>query len=106
MEKVVEDLGECIKDAKTRLGYHRWCWPAERRWLLSGCTNSRPSTQPSVQPVGRTGPDLTALDPAAPTAIMRLAAPHQPARHGSPNGSTLPSSTNPIPPNVIRNWNL
>lgn len=54
MEKVVEDLGECIKDAKKRLGYPRWCWPggvAEVRCRCSTSSRRRIRRSPPVRPV-------------------------------------------------------
>ena len=48
MEKVVEDLGECIKDAKNRLGYRRWCWRGGVAAVRCRCfISSRPNTRRS-----------------------------------------------------------
>lgn len=82
MEKVVQDLGECIKDAKTRLGY--------RKVVLAGWSGGgslslfyqQQAQRPRVtaSPSGD-GPDLTALGLIPADGIMLLAA--HVSRHGT-----------------------
>src|ERR1700731_2519165 len=76
MEKVVEDLGECIKDAKNRLGYHNVVLAG---WSGGGSLSvfyQQQAQHPTVtaSPSGD-GPDLTKLGLIPADGIMLLAAP-------------------------------
>jgi len=82
MEKVVEDLGECIKDAKNRLGYQKVVLAG---WSGGGSLAvfyQQQAQRPTVtsSPSGD-GPDLTALGLIPADAIMLLAA--HVSRHGT-----------------------
>src|SRR6478735_7736568 len=89
MEKVVLDLGACVRDAKERLGYEKvvlagWSGggslslyyqeQAEKPWVTA---------TPAGDP-----PDLTAAGLIAAAAVMLLAA--HPSRHGVPTESRDP----------------
>ena len=104
MEKVVQDLGECIKDAKERLGYEKVVLAG---WSGGGSLSvfyQQQAQHPTVtaSPSGD-GPDLTKLDLPAADGIMLLAA-HVSRHARSPNGWTPRSSTKPTPPSAIPNW--
>jgi len=82
MEKVVEDLGECIKDAKNRLGYAKVVLAG---WSGGGSLSvfyQQQAQNPTVtaSPSGD-GPDLTKLGLIAADGIMLLAA--HISRHGT-----------------------
>jgi pimeloyl-ACP methyl ester carboxylesterase len=82
MEKVVEDLGECIKDAKTRLGYSKVVLAG---WSGGGSLSvfyQQQAQRPTVtsSPSGD-GPDLTTLGLIPADGIMLLAA--HVSRHGT-----------------------
>src|SRR5689334_20948576 len=82
MEKVVEDLGECIKDAKNRLGYQKVVLAG---WSGGGSLSvfyQQQANRPTVtaSPAGD-GPDLTKLGLLPADAIMLLAA--HISRHGT-----------------------
>jgi pimeloyl-ACP methyl ester carboxylesterase len=82
MEKVVEDLGECIKDAKNRLGYKKVVLAG---WSGGGSLSvfyQQQATKPTVtaSPSGD-GPDLTKLGLIPADGIMMLAA--HISRHGT-----------------------
>lgn len=82
MEKVVEDLGECIKDAKNRLGYAKVVLAG---WSGGGSLSvfyQQQAQHPTVtaSPSGD-GPDLTTLGLIPADAIMLLAA--HVSRHGT-----------------------
>ena len=82
MEKVVEDLGECIKDAKNRLGYAKVVLAG---WSGGGSLSvfyQQQAQHPTVtaSPSGD-GPDLTKLGLIPADAIMLLAA--HVSRHGT-----------------------
>ncbi|WP_297598013.1 alpha/beta fold hydrolase [Mycobacterium sp.] len=82
MEKVVEDLGECIKDAKKRLGYSKVVLAG---WSGGGSLSvfyQQQAQNPTItsSPTGD-GPDLTTLDLPAADGIMLLAA--HISRHGT-----------------------
>jgi pimeloyl-ACP methyl ester carboxylesterase len=82
MEKVVQDLGECIKDAKNRLGYHKVVLAG---WSGGGSLSvfyQQQAQHPTVtsSPSGD-GPDLTKLDLPVADGIMLLAA--HISRHGT-----------------------
>ena len=82
MEKVVEDLGECIKDAKNRLGYTKVVLAG---WSGGGSLSvfyQQQAQHPTVtaSPSGD-GPDLTKLGLIPADAIMLLAA--HISRHGT-----------------------
>ena len=82
MEKVVEDLGECIKDAKKRLGYAKVVLAG---WSGGGSLSvfyQQQAQHPTItsSPSGD-GPDLTALDLLPADGIMLLAA--HISRHGT-----------------------
>lgn len=82
MEKVVEDLGECIKDAKKRLGYSKVVLAG---WSGGGSLSvfyQQQAQNPTItsSPTGD-GPDLTKLDLPAADGIMLLAA--HISRHGT-----------------------
>ncbi len=82
MEKVVEDLGECIKDAKNRLGYDKVVLAG---WSGGGSLSvfyQQQAQHPTVtaSPSGD-GPDLTKLGLIPADAIMLLAA--HISRHGT-----------------------
>jgi len=82
MEKVVEDLGECIKDAKNRLGYHNVVLAG---WSGGGSLSvfyQQQAQHPTVtaSPSGD-GPDLTKLGLIPADGIMLLAA--HISRHGT-----------------------
>ncbi len=82
MEKVVEDLGECIKDAKNRLGYVKVVLAG---WSGGGSLSvfyQQQAQHPTItsSPTGD-GPDLTRLDLPAADGIMLLAA--HISRHGT-----------------------
>ncbi len=82
MEKVVEDLGECIKDAKNRLGYAKVVLAG---WSGGGSLSmfyQQQAQHPTVRasPSGD-GPDLTKLGLIPADAIMLLAA--HVSRHGT-----------------------
>jgi alpha-beta hydrolase superfamily lysophospholipase len=82
MEKVVEDLGECIKDAKKRLGYTKVILAG---WSGGGSLSvfyQQQARRPTVtaSPSGD-GPDLTTLDLTPADGIMLLAA--HISRHGT-----------------------
>ena len=82
MEKVVEDLGECIKDAKNRLGYHKVVLAG---WSGGGSLSvfyQQQAQHPTVtaSPSGD-GPDLTKLGLIPADGIMLLAA--HISRHGT-----------------------
>ncbi|WP_343599743.1 alpha/beta hydrolase [Mycobacterium sp.] len=82
IEKVVEDLGECIKDAKRRLGYRKVVlagWSGGGSLSLFYQQQARHATVTS-SPSGD-GPDLTALDLIPAEGIMLLAA--HVSRHGT-----------------------
>ena len=82
MEKVVEDLGECIKDAKNRLGYHKVVlagWSGGGSLSVLYQQQAQHATITS-SPSGD-GPDLTALELPAADGIMLLAA--HISRHGT-----------------------
>src|SRR5260370_27733753 len=75
MEKVVEDLGECIKDAKNRLGYQKVVlagWSGGGSLSVFYQQQAQRATITS-SPSGD-GPDLTALDLPAADGVMLLAA--------------------------------
>lgn len=82
MEKVVEDLGECIKDAKDRLGYAKVVLAG---WSGGGSLSvfyQQQAQRPTVtsSPSGD-GPDLTRLGLVPADGIMLLAA--HVSRHGT-----------------------
>ena len=82
MEKVVEDLGECIKDAKNRLGYDKVVLAG---WSGGGSLSvfyQQQAQNPTVtaSPSGD-GPDLTKLGLIPADGIMLLAA--HISRHGT-----------------------
>ena len=82
MEKVVEDLGECIKDAKNRLGYAKVVLAG---WSGGGSLSvfyQQQAQNPTVtaSPSGD-GPDLTKLGLIPADGIMLLAA--HISRHGT-----------------------
>src|SRR3979490_1052550 len=82
MEKVVEDLGECIKDAKNRLGYEKVVLAG---WSGGGSLSvfyQQQGPHPTVpaRPSGD-GPDLTKLCLIPADGIMLLAA--HISRHGT-----------------------
>ena len=82
MEKVVEDLGECIKDAKNRLGYSKVVLAG---WSGGGSLSvfyQQQAQHPTVtaSPSGD-GPDLTKLGLIPADGIMLLAA--HISRHGT-----------------------
>lgn len=82
MEKVVEDLGECIKDAKNRLGYDKVVLAG---WSGGGSLSvfyQQQAQNPTVtaSPSGD-GPDLTTLGLIPADGIMLLAA--HISRHGT-----------------------
>ena len=82
MEKVVEDLGECIKDAKNRLGYSKVVLAG---WSGGGSLSvfyQQQAQNPTVtaSPSGD-GPDLTKLGLIPADGIMLLAA--HVSRHGT-----------------------
>ena len=82
MEKVVEDLGECIKDAKNRLGYYKVVLAG---WSGGGSLSvfyQQQAQHPTVtsSPSGD-GPDLTKLGLIPADGIMLLAA--HVSRHGT-----------------------
>src|SRR6202171_707532 len=82
MEEVVEDLGECIKDAKNRLGYDKVVLAG---WSGGGSLSvfyQQQAQHPTVtaSPSGD-GPDLTKLGLIPADAIMLLAA--HISRHGT-----------------------
>ena len=82
MEKVVEDLGECIKDAKNRLGYEKVVLAG---WSGGGSLSAfyqQQAQNPTVtaSPSGD-GPDLTKLGLIPADGIMMLAA--HISRHGT-----------------------
>ena len=82
MEKVVEDLGECIKDAKNRLGYDKVVLAG---WSGGGSLSvfyQQQAQHPTVtaSPSGD-GPDLTKLGLIPADGIMLLAA--HISRHGT-----------------------
>ena len=82
MEKVVEDLGECIKDAKNRLGYDKVVLAG---WSGGGSLSvfyQQQAQHPTVtaSPSGD-GPDLTKLGLIPADGIMLLAA--HVSRHGT-----------------------
>ncbi len=82
MEKVVEDLGECIKDAKNRLGYSKVVLAG---WSGGGSLSvfyQQQAQHPTItsSPSGD-GPDLTTLDLPPADGIMLLAA--HISRHGT-----------------------
>ena len=82
MEKVVEDLGECIKDAKNRLGYSKVVLAG---WSGGGSLSvfyQQQAQHPTVtaSPSGD-GPDLTKLGLIPADGIMLLAA--HVSRHGT-----------------------
>ena len=82
MEKVVEDLGECIKDAKNRLGYQKVVlagWSGGGSLSVFYQQQAQHATITS-SPSGD-GPDLTALELPAADGIMLLAA--HISRHGT-----------------------
>src|ERR1700739_1378348 len=82
MEKVVEDLGECIKDAKNRLGYAKVVlagWSGGGSLSMFYQQQAQHATITS-SPSGD-GPDLTRLDLPAADAVMLLAA--HISRHGT-----------------------
>lgn len=82
MEKVVEDLGECVKDAKNRLGYSKVVLAG---WSGGGSLSmfyQQQAQHPTVtaSPSGD-GPDLTKLGLIPADGIMLLAA--HISRHGT-----------------------
>ena len=82
MEKVVEDLGECIKDAKNRLGYDKVVLAG---WSGGGSLSvfyQQQAQNPTVtaSPSGD-GPDLTQLGLIPADGVMLLAA--HISRHGT-----------------------
>ena len=82
MEKVVEDLGECIKDAKNRLGYSKVVLAG---WSGGGSLSvfyQQQAQNPTItaSPSGD-GPDLTKLGLIPADGIMLLAA--HVSRHGT-----------------------
>ncbi len=82
MEKVVEDLGECIKDAKNRLGYTKVVLAG---WSGGGSLSvfyQQQAQNPTItaSPSGD-GPDLTKLGLIPADGIMLLAA--HISRHGT-----------------------
>jgi pimeloyl-ACP methyl ester carboxylesterase len=82
MEKVVEDLGACIKDAKERLGYVKVVlagWSGGGSLSVFYQQQAQHATVTS-SPSGD-GPDLTALDLPAADGLMLLAA--HVSRHGT-----------------------
>ncbi|MGH3262959.1 MAG: alpha/beta hydrolase family protein, partial [Trebonia sp.] len=82
MEKVVEDLGECIKDAKNRLGYQKVVlagWSGGGSLSMFYQQQAQHATITS-SPSGD-GPDLTALELPPADGIMLLAA--HISRHGT-----------------------
>lgn len=82
MEKVVEDLGECIKDAKVRLGYQKVVlagWSGGGSLSVFYQQQAQHATITS-SPSGDE-PDLTTLDLPAADGIMLLAA--HISRHGT-----------------------
>jgi len=82
MEKVVQDLGACVKDAKERLGYDKVILAG---WSGGGSLSLYYQQQAQHATVTRTPagdlPDLTALDLPAADGIMLLAA--HVSRHGT-----------------------
>ena len=82
MEKVVEDLGECIKDAKNRLGYAKVVlagWSGGGSLSMFYQQQAQRATITS-SPSGD-GPDLTQLELPAADGVMLLAA--HISRHGT-----------------------
>lgn len=82
MEKVVEDLGACIRDAKQRLGYDRVVlagWSGGGSLSLFYQQQARKATV-TATPAGDP-PDLTTLDLPAADAVVLLAA--HVSRHGT-----------------------
>ncbi|UYP19880.1 alpha/beta fold hydrolase [Rhodococcus sp. Z13] len=82
MEKVVEDLGACIRDAKQRLGYEKVVlagWSGGGSLSLFYQQQARHATV-TATPAGDP-PDLTALDLPAADAVVLLAA--HVSRHGT-----------------------
>ena len=82
MEKVVEDLGECIKDAKNRLGYSKVVLAG---WSGGGSLSvfyQQQAQHPTVtaSPSGD-GPDLTKLGPDPRRRHHAAGRAHQPPRH-------------------------
>ena len=82
MEKVVEDLGECIKDAKNRLGYSKVVLAG---WSGGGSLSvfyQQQAQHPTVtaSPSGD-GPDLTKLGLHPRRRHHAAGRPHQQARH-------------------------
>ena len=82
MEKVVQDLGAAIKDAKDRLGYAKVVLAGwERRWIAVDVLSAAgPAPDGHRQPVRRR-PDLTTLGLIPADGIMLLAA--HISRHGT-----------------------
>lgn len=82
MEKVVQDLGECIKDARNRLGYSKVVLAG---WSGGGSLSTyyqQQAERPTVTASpGGGGPDLTALNLIPADGIMLVAA-HL-SRHGT-----------------------
>src|SRR5258705_12404631 len=71
MEKVVEDLGECIKDAKNRLGYQKvvlagWSGGGS----LSGFYHQQAQRAPITPSPPGDGPHLTPLELPAPDGSL------------------------------------
>src|SRR5258705_9203299 len=66
MEKVVEDLGECIKDARNRLGYEKVVLAG---WSGGGSLSGfypQQAQHPTLTPTpSRDGPHLTKLRPVS-----------------------------------------
>ena len=75
MEKVVEDLGACVRDAKERLGYEKIVLAG---WSGGGSLSAyyqQQAVRPTVTaPPGGGGPDLTALELIPADGLMLLAA--------------------------------
>jgi alpha-beta hydrolase superfamily lysophospholipase len=82
MEKVVQDLGACVRDAKERLGYRKVVLAG---WSGGGALSlfyQQQAQHPTITaPPGGDGPDLTALGLLPADGIMLLAA--HISRHGT-----------------------
>ncbi len=82
MEKVVQDLGACIRDAKDRLGYKNVILAG---WSGGGALSLYYQQQAQHATVTQTpageGPDLTTMDLPAADGVMLLAA--HVSRHGT-----------------------
>lgn len=83
MEKVVQDLGACVKDAKERLGYEKVIlagWSGGGALSLYYQQQAQHATVTETPPAGES-PDLTRLDLPAADGMMLLAA--HVSRHGT-----------------------